>query len=229
MKSRKDRTGEVIGRLTVLGPAPDRFDKRGKSRIYWICRCECGMVKEFRDDRLDGNHTMSCGCLQRERASEANKGRKDGIKHGDSRERIHNIWYLIKFRCEDPTCPHYNRYGGRGIKMCEEWSNGIDGYFNFKNWSMKNGYSDDLTVDRIDNDGDYSPGNCRWVDTYVQGNNKRNNVLIEYEGRTQSLSQWARELDVPMRSLYNRIRVLGWDTERAFTKPYRKSNRNNIA
>lgn len=229
MKRGKDRVGEVIGRLTIIDTAPPRIGKAGKPRLYWLCRCECGSLKEIRDDALNGKHTMSCGCLQRECASDANKGRTDGIKYGESRERIHNIWYLIKFRCEDPSSHCFHNYGGRGIQMCKEWADGIDGYFRFKEWSLNNGYSDDLTIDRIDNNGDYSPENCRWVDIYAQGNNKRNNVLIEYEGKTQTLSQWARELNVPMVSLHNRIRVLGWDIERAFTQPYRKSNRNNIA
>lgn len=228
MKTRNDRTGEVIGRLTILGVAPDRYDKRGKPRKYWRCQCECGSIKEIRDDGLNGRHTLSCGCMQRERVSEVNKGRTDGLKYGDSRERIHNIWYLIKSRCEEPSSPNFHNYGGRGIHLCDEWSNGIEGYFRFKEWSLNNGYSENLTIDRIDNSGNYSPENCRWVDTYVQGNNKRNNVFIEYCGKTQTLSQWARNLGVPMKSLYNRIQVLGWDIERAFNQPYRKSNRNNI-
>lgn len=229
MKKRIDRIGEVIGRLTIIDIAPDRFDKRGKPRQYWVCRCECGAVKEIRNDGLNGKRTMSCGCLQRDRASQINRGRTDGFKYGDSRERIHNIWYLIKFRCEDPASPSFHNYGGRGIRMCEEWSDGITGYFKFKEWSLNNGYREGLSIDRINNNGDYSPENCRWVDTYTQGNNKRNNVLIEYGGRTQTLSQWARELGVPTKNLHNRIRVLGWDIERAFTQPYRKSNRKSIA
>lgn len=229
MKEVKDRTGERIGRLTIIKRADDRFDSRGRTRAYWLCECECGTIKEIRGDSLNGNHTMSCGCFHKEQASVALKEiRANQAVHGDSKERIHNIWYLMKYRCEDPTSPAYRNYGGRGVKLCDEWSDGVNGYFRFKEWALNNGYNENLTIDRINNDGDYSPENCRWADTYTQGNNKRNNIEIEYDGRVQTLSQWSREIGVPMKNLYNRIRVLGWDIERAFTQPYRKLSRNNI-
>lgn len=229
MREVKDRVGETVGRLTIIDRGEDKFSKHGTRRVYWVCQCECGNIKTIRADQLDGKHTMSCGCLQREKSAEYNSTRERKVIYGDSRERIHNIWYLIKYRCEDETSPTYRHYGGRGIKMCQEWSDGIDGYWKFKTWSLDNGYADNLTIDRIDNDGCYSPENCRWVDHSVQGNNKRNNIILEYDGREQTLSQWARELGVPMKSLHRRIRGLGWDVERAFTQPYRNQNRKDIA
>lgn len=229
MKEVKDRTGEKIGRLTIIRRADDRFDSRGKSRIYWLCECECGTIKEVRGDSLNGNHTVSCGCFHKDQVSKAHiETRASQNTYGESRERIHNIWYLMKYRCEDPTSPAYHNYGGRGIKLCEEWADEVQGYFRFKEWALNNGYDETLTIDRIDNNGNYSPENCRWADDYIQRNNRRNNIQIEYGGRVQTLSQWARELGVPMKNLHNRIRVLGWDVERAFTQPYRKSNRNIV-
>ena len=141
------------------------------------------------------------------------------IKYGDSRERIHNIWYLMKYRCENPSSPAYKNYGGRGIKVCEEWAEEYDGYFRFKQWSLEHGYTEELTIDRIDNDGDYSPDNCRWVGVAEQANNKRTNIMIEYDGKIQTLSQWSRKLGISMKNLHNRIYRLGWSVERAFTTP----------
>ena len=222
----KDLVGQVFGRLTVIGRAPDRISKRGDARHYWTCQCSCGNVVERRDDGLLRGTSVSCGCSRKERMSTFMKERMAGkVIYGDSRERIHNIWYLMKYRCEDKTSPSYDRYGGRGIYVCEEWSDGIDGYFRFKEWSLANGYSEDLTLDRIDNDSGYSPDNCRWVDMYIQGNNKRTNRMVEYAGRTQTLSEWSRELGINMKVLHRRLDELGWDVNRAFTQPVRNVNK----
>lgn len=223
----QEMIGKKFGRLTVIEQMEDiiNVDSKGRThrRKMVKCLCDCGNETIVRYDVLLGtrHHTRSCGCLQRERASQALKGLNKPV-YGDSRERLHNIWYLIIDRCRNPESPCYDRYGGRGIDICDEWADGIDGYFRFKEWALANGYSKDLSVDRINNNSGYSPENCRWATREEQGNNKCNNRMIEHDGKTMTISQWARELGVPMKNLHNRIVNLGWDIDRAFTQPYRK-------
>ena len=216
----EDLTGRKFGRLTVLSRSD--FTGHGKTpKVYYNCLCDCGNTTVSRSDQLKNGEAKSCGCYWREKASAYMKEHPPQPRYGDSRERIHNIWYLMKYRCEDPTSPAYNNYGGRGIKVCEEWGNGDAGYFAFKQWAMDNGYSENLTIDRIDNDGDYSPENCRWVDVYEQANNKRNNHYIEYNGETHTLKQWSDIVGIPYKTLHNRVKSLGWDFQRAITQPVR--------
>jgi len=215
--------GKKIGRLTVIGRKPDYVDAKGRKRTMMECVCECGTSVVLRADSLNNGHTTSCGCLQRERAAET--GRYVGAKskkYGESRERLHNIWYLMKYRCENTQSPAYARYGGRGIKVCSEWNDGISGYFAFKKWALHNGYSDTLTLDRIDNNGDYQPSNCRWVGSEVQNNNKRNNIRYEYNGKSLTVFQFAREYGLPPKTLWRRLHY-GWSLERALSQPIRKS------
>lgn len=225
-KRRVDLTGKRSGRLTVLYEAEPTFDNRGFQRRRWMCQCDCGNLVVVRSDSLNGR-TKSCGCLQREAVSEYGKSeahREASTSHGDSRERIRNIWYLIKYRCVNERAPAYGNYGGRGIKLCDEWMDDIDGYQAFKEWAYANGYADDLSIDRIDNDGDYCPENCRWVDAFVQGNNKRDNHLLTHNGETHTIAEWSRITGIDRRNLYHRA-YLGWDEERIFSQPYRKSSK----
>lgn len=217
----KDLSGTQVGRLLVIERAEDFISKNGEKRTMWRCKCECGKYINVRSDCLNGTHTLSCGCYHKERVSESGKKNGSKIKHGESKERLFNIWYLIKYRCEDESSPAYKNYGGRGIAVCKDWSDEETGYFEFKKWALENGYNPQLTIDRIDNDGDYEPSNCRWADNITQGNNKRTNVFIEYDGVRKSISQWADSLGISKKVLYRRIE-LGWDIERAFTQPVRK-------
>lgn len=216
----KANIGDRNYRLTVIEEAPAYVDSKGRRRM-WKCRCDCGNLITVREDSL-GSHTKSCGCLQKERAAQSAREHHT-VKHGDSRERIHNIWYLMKYRCTNPKSPAYAKYGGKGIRLCDEWADDINGYFAFKNWAIRNGYSEELTIDRIDNDGNYCPENCRWVNAAVQNNNKRANRKLTYNGETHNVAQWSEILGVDRRLLYNRV-YLGWDVDRIFTQPYRKSS-----
>ena len=130
----------------------------------------------------------------------------------------------MKYRCEDPSCPSYKNYGGRGITICDEWSNGYEGYFAFKEWSLSHGYSKDLTIDRIDNDCGYSPENCRWVSSDVQGNNKRCNRRMEYNGKVYTMAELSRLAGIPYHTFAHRL-YLGWDLERAVNQPLGKASR----
>ena len=139
--------------------------------------------------------------------------------------RLSNIFHNMKQRCYNPNDINYKNYGGRGIKLCDEWNDreiarnvkgmNTKGFIAFKEWSLKNGYADNLTIDRIDVNGDYSPENCRWVSGKVQNNNRRNNHYITYNGKTQSLTLWCSELHLNYYKIQTRLRM-GWSVEKAF-------------
>ena len=141
---------------------------------------------------------------------------------GTSRSRLKRIWRKMKERCYNTKVDNYHRYGGRGITVCDEWK---DNFQAFYDWSMANGYADDLTIDRIDNDGNYEPGNCRWATMKEQANNKSNNVRITYKGKTQDIKQWSEELGIAYTTLFIRIQN-GWPVEKAFFEPIKESTNN---
>lgn len=154
-----DLTGQRFGRLTVL----ERAENKG-AYVCWKCRCDCGIEKIIAGYCLKSGKTQSCGCLQIERTAEAH------TTHGKYHTRLHGIWTDMKARCNNPNRKAYKDYGGRGITVCEEWHNSFETFYE---WAMANGYSDDLTIDRIDNDKGYSPDNCRWATMADQNKNKR--------------------------------------------------------
>lgn len=136
------------------------------------------------------------------------------VTHGMTGTRIHNIWRSIKRRCYTKSHIEYKRYGGRGITACDEWQEFIP----FYEWSMKNGYQDNLTIDRIDPDGNYAPDNCRWATQKEQQNNRRNNHLITYNGKTQTAKQWSEELNIKNSTIITRL-SRGWSVERTLNTP----------
>lgn len=143
-------------------------------------------------------------------------------KHGLKGTRLYRIWNGIKNRCFNPNYHRYSDYGGRGIKVCDEWKNDFQSFYD---WSMSNGYSDNLTIDRINNDGNYEPSNCRWVGLKVQANNSRHCNNIQFNGEVHSISEWARITGIPRYTLNNRINKYGWSIEDSLTKPNRTTNK----
>lgn len=194
-------TGQRFGLLKVV--RFEKFDKWGAA--IFLCRCDCGKEKLILGASLRSGNTRSCGCLA---------GRKDGKNNfdeyhrknpGDLRKRdkrLHNIWVGIRYRCLNTKSKVYKDYGGRGIKICKEW----DDFFAFQEWSFLNGYSENLSIDRIDNNGDYSPENCRWVTMKVQGQNRRNSRLLTYHGETHTYSEWSEKTGVGWKTIEDRVR-----------------------
>lgn len=163
MRTIKDLSGQKFGRLTVLS-----FAGQGKyHNSLWLCKCECGNTKVISGNSLVQGATKSCGCLDHEKhITEPNR-----LVHGECNTRLYRIWKAMKSRCYNKNTKSYKRwYGSKGVQVCDQWRYN---YVAFRNWSILNGYSDDLTIDRIDPCGNYEPSNCRWVTPAVQAANKR--------------------------------------------------------
>ena len=186
-----DITGNRYGYWTVL-----RKDvvHPGKRNSYWICECQCGTIKSVTRSSLVNGESLSCGC----RPSESRKG--INATHGMSRTRIYKEWLLMKHRCK--TNSDYSRYYiDKGIKVCDEWENE---FVAFNDWALSHGYSDDLTIDRIDNDKGYSPDNCRWVTRAEQARNKTNNIFVEYNGKSWCLRTLCAHVGFPYKLAHRR-------------------------
>ena len=181
-----DLTGHKYGRLTVIEYAGTAHKKREN---VWKCQCDCGNIRIVTGSHLRSGHTTSCGCKSIEHVTSMN------YKTGLSNSKLNRTYRNMINRCYWTKQRNYNDYGGRGITVCDEWR-GDKGFENFSEWSFKNGYSDKLTIDRIDNEAGYSPDNCRWVDRYVQGNNKRNNRFVKINGEIGTVANMARKYNV---------------------------------
>ena len=201
--------GKRFGRLVVTQRIDDYRSPSGGTHKRYECVCDCGSTSYVLSEHLTSGRQKSCGCLRSEPKEK---------KHGMIHTRLYRIWGNMCNRCSNENNPAWDRYGARGITVCGEWKD----FRNFMDWALENGYSDDLTIDRIDNDLGYCPENCRWVDCFVQANNKRNNRIIEYKGDTRTLKEWSDIIGVPYKSLHHRIVGLGWDIEKAFERPLRK-------
>lgn len=209
-----DITGKRYGKLVAL---KNQYDPN-KKVTFWECKCDCGKTVLVRANSLKHNRVKSCGCLRKE------SNARTKTTHGMSKTRLYTAWHTMKGRCLNENDKHYPRYGGRGIKVCEEWKESFE---NFKNWAIRNGYKDDLTLDRINNDGDYCPNNCRWTSQKTQNNNRGVSINITYKGKTQNLSEWCKELNIPYLRVWQRIKKYGFTFEEAITEPshYRSGKR----
>lgn len=197
----KDLTNQRFGRLIAL----KNVGTDNKYSILWECVCDCGNTIVVPSRELLREHKKSCGCIK-----ETYK-----IKHGYSKHPLYDCWVSMKARCNNKRNPKYSSYGERGISVCEEWENS---FCSFLEWSLQNGYNQNLTLDRIDNNKGYYPENCRWTTRKVQQNNTRHNRYIEYNGETKTLAQWCELLNLKYSTMNNRF-LHGYTPKEAFETP----------
>lgn len=216
MPKKIDLTGRKFGRLTVLEQADYAYDYKNHRMVMWKCQCDCPdkkIVYVHSSNLLNGN-SKSCGCYAKDRTRETR------ITHGKRSTRLYSIYANMKNRCSNPNCNRYSLYGGKGIKVCDEWLNNFQSFYD---WAMANGYSDELTLDRKDNSKDYCPENCRWSTMKEQQNNRTNNHFVEINGVVKTIHEWcdSKEYEASYSTVYGRI-SLGWDVVDAITRPIDK-------
>lgn len=204
MKRRTDLVGQKFSLLTVSSLAYSR-----NGRLYWNCTCECGENTIVCTRNLRTFRIKSCGCLEHIAKYK---------KHNLSRTRIYTILKGMKGRCYNPNNKDYKNYGGRGIRICDSWLDKENGVKNFYNWAINNGYSENLSIDRIDVNGNYCPENCRWLSIKGQSNNRRGNFYIEYKDKRLTAKQWSEITGINSATLIQRIK-LGWNIEDVFNIP----------
>lgn len=207
--------GDRFERLTVCGTAFRKVINGIPTRyIYVPCICDCGSTLSPIIGALRSGNTKSCGCYCADRIRETK------TKHGMADTRLYNVWLGMRRRCNNPKDNYYKDYGGRGIRVCEDWA--ID-YSKFHAWATSNGYAEGLTLDRIDVDGNYDPSNCRWADLATQSRNKRNNRILEAFGESKIAADWESDprCMVSRRMILERI-SLGWHSQDAIATPPRK-------
>lgn len=192
-------------RLIIIKQAP--IKKRKKA--YWICKCSCGNPSYFivEGTCIRSGNTLSCGCVKKDRHPQS---------HGQSKGKLYAVWVAMKKRCENANSHDYVRYGGRGICVCDEWKT----YEPFYNWAMNNGYLEGLELDRVDNDGNYCPENCRWTTHREQCRNRSTNIWIEYNGKKLSPREWSKITGIPDATIRARLQC-GWTSEEAILVPYK--------
>lgn len=194
-----DITGKRFSRLVAIECA-----YKNKKVHFWRFKCDCGNEKLIRKGDVMHGKTQSCGCFLRESVT----------TYGSHRERLYKIWWGLLKRCYQSHTKGYAGYGARGIKVCAAWK---DNYFIFKEWSLANGYSDDLSIDRINNDGNYEPSNCRWATDKIQNRNRGSyNATITFNNSTKTVAEWAENLNLRPALLYQRLSK-GWEVEKVLS------------
>ena len=210
-----DITGQRFGRLVVIEPHPIRAKNRD---VRWICKCDCGNVIITTKNHLVTRVTQSCGCLQKELVA------KRCHKHGLSKTKLSHIRSGMVQRCYNPKETGYKNYGGRGITVCDEWRYNPTSFFK---WAYTSGYEEDLglSIERINNDGNYCPENCKWATRKEQNNNTRKIRWITFNNETKTMTQWSEKTVINLYTLFNRLVRLNWSIEKALTTKVRKMKR----
>jgi len=199
----KQIEGKKFGRLLAIKEV-----ERTRSSRRFLCQCQCGTEITISLNLLLSGNTKSCGCLKKDR------NKSYFTTHGLSNSKLYSVWSSMKDRCFRKNDPAYKNYGARGITVCDEWLK----FEIFHDWAMANGYQDDLTIERIDNDGDYCSENCTWIPKKEQPRNRRGLHLITFEGKTRTITDWAKKIGIHASSLRDRLNH-GWSIKEALTTP----------
>lgn len=212
---RTDYTNKRFNRLVIISDAPSQKRANGSSsRRRVICRCDCGVIKNIDLQSIKDGKTKSCGCLNDE-----NK-KIPHTTHGLSYNPLYQVWYDMKNRCSNQKCNHYQYYGGRGISVCDEWSNSLQ---SFIEWASENGYKKGLQLDRINSNGNYEPCNCRFISLKENMRNRRSGVKCEYNGETKTLVEWCELLNLEYELVRTRLKR-GWSFKTSVETPKMKSH-----
>ena len=198
-----DITGKKFNKLTVV----ERLQNDVGGIPVWLCMCECGNFTRVRGKNLKNGSVKSCGCILKNGTTKT---------HGLSRTKIYNTWSSMKARCFNPKSRSYKRYGARGITVCEQWKNSFEEFYS---WSIQNGYNENLTIERINNDGNYCPENCKWIPQKEQCRNRSTNIEFEYMGKKHILIEWCEILNLDYKFIHNRIYKMGWSFEKSISTP----------
>lgn len=203
MSKKKDITGIRFGNLVAIRQS--NYMKNGMS--YWLCRCDCGRLKDVRLSNLTCGKTLSCGFDRMNHTLPEHKKQ--------NHDRLRSIWDGMVQRCTNVRSKDYEKYGGSGIGICEEWMN----YTTFKAWALENGYADNLSIDRVDGGLGYCPSNCRWATRETQNRNRRTSFVVNYMGKDMSLSEACELSGLGYSVVHRRIKYLNWTVEKALNTP----------
>lgn len=215
----KNYIGKKFGYVEVL----EKTDERKNGYIVYKCKCwKCGKIINKTLEHLalrkkQGYNNMTCGCFDRKH--------NHLYKNGLSNTRLKYIYNGMKARCYNKNNPSYKYYGSRGIKICDEW---LDDFEHFYNWAISNNYNEDLTIERIDNNGNYEPNNCKWATRLEQNRNRRNTTLLKYNNQIKTIKEWAEEYNIELVTLRTRINR-GWNIERALKEKTHLNYKGKIA
>lgn len=193
-----DLSGKKFGKLSVIC----RIENTDKKHSYYKCRCDCGNICIKRSDIIKNSQHKQCGMCKRPRL--------DMTTHGHSNTHLYRVYYAMKQRCYNINCSEYHNYGARDIKVCDEW---LNSFTSFYDWAINNGYRKSLQLDRIDNDDDYKPSNCRFVTPIENSNNKRTCVYLTHKGTTMTMTQWARHLGINENTFWRYVRKKNYSLE----------------
>lgn len=205
-------TGKRFGKLLVL----ERAESSNSGRTRWRCKCDCGSETIVDGFLLRNGKTKSCGCLK--------YSKRNGYIN-EKNKRLHSIWANMKSRCNNKNSKSYSVYGGKGIKVCKDWEKFLD----FQNWAIANGYSDELTIERLDVNKNYCPENCCWIPKSEQAKNRTCTYKIMHNGKEKNLTELCKELNLNYKRIHNRIHKLGWNVEKAINTEISTSKRNKKA